>query len=270
VIFENGKNIYFSTTNIDTLVPSLCQGVETRNIEFFFCCLSHFRTWSAIVCDFRKSSREFLYLVVNGFTQQTLPAVNRKHFFMSILCLDFFCPQRRTTERCSSAIHSSSTVVILTTETIPEVSSFKYLGIVIRSDLSWADHVNYTLRKAWKALHLIMRILRQGNNNTKRLAYATVKFHKPDIPIRPIINWRKAPGYKLAKYLTKLLHNRLDLLYAYNVCNSAHLMTDLNTIQLNSNTRICSFDIENMYRNILRKEVINITNNILENNVEIK
>jgi len=28
---------------------------------------------------------------------------------------------------------------------IPEASSFKYLGIIIRSDLNWADHVNYTL-----------------------------------------------------------------------------------------------------------------------------
>jgi len=27
----------------------------------------------------------------------------------------------------------------------PEESNFKYLGIIIRSDLNWADHVNYTL-----------------------------------------------------------------------------------------------------------------------------
>jgi hypothetical protein len=30
---------------------------------------------------------------------------------------------------------------------IPEANSFKYLGIIIRSDLSWADHINYTLKK---------------------------------------------------------------------------------------------------------------------------
>ena len=28
---------------------------------------------------------------------------------------------------------------------IAETSSFKYLGIIIRSDLNWADHINYTL-----------------------------------------------------------------------------------------------------------------------------
>ena len=62
---------------------------------------------------------------------------------------------------------------------VPEGSSCKYLGIIIRNDLSWADHVNYTVKKAWKALHFIMRILRRGNSNTKRLAYASL--------VRPIL-----------------------------------------------------------------------------------
>jgi hypothetical protein len=48
-------------------------------------------------------------------------------------------------------------------------------------NLSWADYVNYTLRKAWKALHLIMHILKQGNNDTKRLAYTSI--------VRPILEY---------------------------------------------------------------------------------
>jgi hypothetical protein len=47
-------------------------------------------------------------------------------------------------------------------------------------------------------------------------------------------------------------------------------MTELKTIELNSNTKMCSFDIENMYTNIPRKHIMNITNNILENNTEIQ
>ena len=43
---------------------------------------------------------------------------------------------------------------------IPEASSCKHLGIVLRSDFTWADHVNYTVKKAWKALHFIMRIIK--------------------------------------------------------------------------------------------------------------
>ena len=57
---------------------------------------------------------------------------------------------------------------------IPEASSCKYLGIILRRDLSWADQVNYTVKKGWQALHFIMRILRKGTSNTKSLAYMTL------------------------------------------------------------------------------------------------
>jgi hypothetical protein len=43
---------------------------------------------------------------------------------------------------------------------IPEANISKYLGIIIPSNLSWAYHVNCTLRKSWKALHFVMRILK--------------------------------------------------------------------------------------------------------------
>jgi hypothetical protein len=59
----------------------------------FHCYLSHFRTCSGIIYDFRTSLREILYSVVNRFTRQTLPTVNRKHFFMNILCIESFCSQ---------------------------------------------------------------------------------------------------------------------------------------------------------------------------------
>jgi len=64
---------------------------------------------------------------------------------------------------------------------IPEASSFKYLGIIICNDLNWADHVNYTLRKACKALRFKTRILKKGKNNTKRLAYTAL--------VRPILEY---------------------------------------------------------------------------------
>jgi hypothetical protein len=57
---------------------------------------------------------------------------------------------------------------------IPEANSWKYLGVILRRDLNWADHVNYTMKKVWKALHFIMRILKNGNSNTKSLTYVYV------------------------------------------------------------------------------------------------
>ena len=41
---------------------------------------------------------------------------------------------------------------------IQQTSGCKYLGIILCSDLNWADQVNYTVKKAWKALHFTMRI----------------------------------------------------------------------------------------------------------------
>ena len=67
---------------------------------------------------------------------------------------------------------------------IPEASSCKYLGIILRSDLSWADQVNYAVKKAWKALHFTMRILKKGNSNTKSLAYMSL--------VRPILEYGAA------------------------------------------------------------------------------
>jgi galactitol-specific phosphotransferase system IIB component len=111
--------------------------------------------------------------------------------------------------------------------------------------------------------------MRKCNTKRERL-HATIEFHKPNAPSRPIINWKNAPAYELTRQLTKTLQNYLNLPYTYNVCNSNQLMTELKTIELNSNIRMCSFDIENMYTKIPRKHIINITNDILENNTEIQ
>ena len=45
--------------------------------------------------------------------------------------------------------------VLFLGQLIPELSIFRYLEIIIRSKITWADHFNFTLRKAWEALHLI-------------------------------------------------------------------------------------------------------------------
>ena len=57
---------------------------------------------------------------------------------------------------------------------IPEASSCTYLGIILRSDLCWADKVNYKVKKAWKGLYFTMRIHKKGNNNTKSFIYMSL------------------------------------------------------------------------------------------------
>ena len=67
---------------------------------------------------------------------------------------------------------------------IPEASCRKYLGVIIRSDLSWDDQENFTVQKAWRALHFVMRIVKKGNKNTKSLAYTSL--------VRPILEYGAA------------------------------------------------------------------------------
>jgi hypothetical protein len=44
----------------------------------------------------------------------------------------------------------------------------------------------------------------------------------------------------------------------YNIQNYIHLTTDLQSIEIDEGVRMCPFDIENMYTNIPKLEVINI------------
>jgi len=95
---------------------------------------------------------------------------------------------------------------------------------------------------------------------------ALMKIHKPDIPIRPVINWQHAPAYKIAKLLSEKLQQTLQLPFAFNIQNSLQLMHELkNTIPYNDNLRLASFDISNMYTNIPTNKIPTIITEICKN-----
>jgi len=76
-----------------------------------------------------------------------------------------------------------------------------------------------------------------------------VKLHKEDTTIRPIINWRNATGYKLAKMLARKLTSYIPLPLAYNVTNTVQLTNGLIDIPYDHNTKFPSYDINRMYSN---------------------
>jgi hypothetical protein len=101
----------------------------------------------------------------------------------------------------------------------------------------------------WKAINL---------NSSHPKIRGLVKVHKPSTPIRPIINWRNAPSYKVSQHLSHILTSLTLLPFSFNIKNTAHLMEDLLQIDINQNTRFASFDISNMYTNIPTQTVPNI------------
>jgi hypothetical protein len=69
----------------------------------------------------------------------------------------------------------------------------------------------------------------------------------------------------MEKFVTKTLRETLNLPFTYNIKNSIQLINDLNNITINENTRICSFEIKDMYTNIPQQDTTHIIHNILLN-----
>jgi hypothetical protein len=67
-----------------------------------------------------------------------------------------------------------SSVICLTLSFLLWYDPHKCSGIILNRKLSWADKVNYTVQKAWKALHFITYVLKNGNSNPKSLAYKSL------------------------------------------------------------------------------------------------
>jgi hypothetical protein len=107
-----------SSINIDTLVSSLhCLSLSSCQLESTFppdaqLILSQSQHGDLVGYHVRLSN------VLERVSRPSceLPTVNRKRFFMNILCVCFL-PHRKPTTDCSSVLYSSSTVSTLTPET---------------------------------------------------------------------------------------------------------------------------------------------------------
>lgn len=61
------------------------------------------------------------------------------------------------------------------------VNCYKYLGLIITSDLRWNEHITFIEKKAMKKLGYLRRSLRQSTQEIKLLAYKTY--------IRPLLEY---------------------------------------------------------------------------------
>jgi hypothetical protein len=80
-----------------------------------------------------------------------------------------------------------------------------------------------------------------------------------------IISWCNSPAYKINKYITQTLQQVLNLPNTFNIKNSIKLTQEIDNLNIDHNTRFCSFDITNMCTNIPKQDTINIIKDILQN-----
>jgi hypothetical protein len=94
-----------------------------------------------------------------------------------------------------------------------------------------------------------------------------LKLHKLEIPIRPVINNRSTPSYKIAKKLNGILKRCLHLDNHYITSNSTNLANDLIKLKIDSHHKLITLDIKDLYVNIPIRETIDITKaQLLKNN----
>lgn len=84
------------------------------------------------------------------------------------------------------------------------------------------------------------------------------KIHKENIPVRPVVNFRNAPTY----YLAREIHSYLQKHYVFtnnrSIRNTSELIQKIKHIIIPSTATLTSFDITSMYTNIPITETINI------------
>jgi len=88
---------------------------------------------------------------------------------------------------------------------------------------------------------------------------ALLKLHKPNTPIRPVVNNKNAPTHKTARRLNTILYNHLQLDKRYNIINSNTLANELVNIKINSPHRLLTLDVKDLYVNIPIQETLNLT-----------
>jgi hypothetical protein len=135
VIFERGEKkrhllLDISSTNTDTVVPSLYRCVETRNSPLN-CCLSHFRT---SVSTSSSSVKRLPPKVEPLYATNTSQREQETFLYKYPFALSPFVHKECTTERCSSVADSLSTVAILTTE---PASEHAHARLLPRLSWSW-------------------------------------------------------------------------------------------------------------------------------------
>jgi len=83
-----------------------------------------------------------------------------------------------------------------------------------------------------------------------QIMYLNYSVANLDIQIRPVINNRTSPAYKLTKHLAKILNQYIMLNNHYTVTNSTNLANDLTKLEIHKNHRMITLDIKDLYINI--------------------
>lgn len=96
--------------------------------------------------------------------------------------------------------------------------------------------------------------------------YGQVKLHKEDLPIRPIVTTIGSPGEKLSKLLVQIIKN-MGFKPQRGINNRTQLIDSLREYKVETNDRLVSFDVENLFPSVPKQETIEIIQRYLDKEV---
>lgn len=79
--------------------------------------------------------------------------------------------------------------------------------------------------------------------------YGQLKYHKPDLPVRPIVSTIKSPAYALSRYLATVLRQAF-IKPKYNIKNSTQFVRKARKIRVSEGNILVSFDVVNCFGTI--------------------
>lgn len=89
------------------------------------------------------------------------------------------------------------------------------------------------------------------------------KIHKPECPIRPVVNSINSPSYKITRKLHDIIKKAYIFENNFSIKNSYELINSIKDIPIPDTAKFASLDIVNLYTNIPIKETVTIIRNNL-------
>ena len=97
--------------------------------------------------------------------------------------------------------------------------------------------------------------------------YSLPKLHKPNTPMRPIVTFINTPTEKLSKCINNFFSKIIQYKPKHAVLNSKEITNEISNTTLPKSYILASFDITNLYTNVPLQDTIDITKNILKDNL---
>ena len=152
------------------------------------------------------------------------------------------------------------------------VRGMKHLFNTFDRDLTGQNHrqVQATLRKLkgkhgkdhqWVQLQY-NQLLSTGNSSPPARFYGLPKIHKANCPMCPIVSACGTSTYNLAKYLTKILKVYIGHSSSF-VKDSKDLMDKLQSIKLQDNEELVSFDVSALFTSIPVNQALDVINQLI-------